>query len=445
MSFRSKFLSKSNTKGGKNVEEEKQRPTQAVFAAGKRFVSVLRRGKKEKAFIPADDRRSLYLCFGEYEDGNKVSYTILSVSLRQLLAAPPRKLKLFAKISGDGIPRYMGCGVWGSKILLGGGAKPMYMHCPMNGQPVFGLLQHHEVRKFYCFETGNGNGNDMMVEPPKMLKGSIQPLLVEVDTKLYALGKAFSTFEMFDGHNWHELPTPPHATFFSYPFTKSHPDWKNDTYYAVAGTNILVSDGRSSFRFDTTDPDQSWRRLLNESGFDYDRFTFKGTSLVVNDGKQFVLFTFQLSAGHHISVHLISYDFSIIKQDYSRVQLPSYLMNYKDDHLGQLPLANYSMVHLGDNTACLLLSELRLSGVDYAKKKRIRCVEPVVFTFKVRDNATSSLKVKFLPRTPMLIYDEDNNDDVDVPPRAGQMLGAFLLEISQVKISCNSQEHLAVE
>ncbi|KAL6129628.1 hypothetical protein ACLB2K_072977 [Fragaria x ananassa] len=350
MSFRSKFLSKSNTKGGKNVEEEKQRPTQAVFAAGKRFVSVLRRGKKEKAFIPADDRRSLYLCFGEYEDGNKVSYTILSVSLRQLLAAPPRKLKLFAKISGDGIPRYMGCGVWGSKILLGGGAKP---------------IAAEDVKREHSAPAGGGG---------------------------------------------HQALCP-----------------------------------RSSFRFDTTDPDQSWRRLLNESGFDYDRFTFKGTSLVVNDGKQFVLFTFQLSAGHHISVHLISYDFSIIKQDYSRVQLPSYLMNYKDDHLGQLPLANYSMVHLGDNTACLLLSELRLSGVDYAKKKRIRCVEPVVFTFKVRDNATSSLKVKFLPRTPMLIYDEDNNDDVDVPPRAGQMLGAFLLEISQVKISCNSQEHLAVE
>ncbi|XP_004308192.1 PREDICTED: uncharacterized protein LOC101302789 [Fragaria vesca subsp. vesca] len=430
MSFRSKFLSKSNTKGGQNVEEEKQRPTQAVLAAGKR------RGKKEKGFIPADDRRSLYLCFGEYEEGNKVSYTILSVSLRQLLAAPsPRKLQLFTKISGDGddMPRYMGCGVWGSKILLGGGAKPMYMHCPIDGQPVFGRLRHHEVRKFYCFETGNGNGNgngnDMMVEPPKkMLKGSIQPLLVEVDTKLYALGKSFRSFEMFDGDNWHELPKPPHGTFSCYPFTESHPDWKNDIYYAVAGTNILVSDGRSSFRFDTTDPDQSWRQLLHEPGFDFDRFSFKGTSLVVNDGKQFVLFTFQLSAGHHISVHLIPYDFSIIKQDYSRVQLPSYLMNYKDDHLGQLPLANYQLVHLGDNTVCLLLSELR----HYANKKIIRCVEPVAFTFKVRDNATSSLKVKFLPRTPMLIYDEDNDDDVDVPSRAGQMLGAFMLENPQV-------------
>ncbi|PRQ32200.1 putative galactose oxidase/kelch, beta-propeller, galactose oxidase, beta-propeller [Rosa chinensis] len=397
--------------------------------------------QEKKAFIP-DDHRSLYLCFGEYEEGSKVSYTILSASLHQLFYAcsSPRQLQLVTRFSGEGLPRYVGCGLWGSKILLGGGAKPAYLHCPSRGQPASGCFIHHEVRKIYCFETTEETQVPMPL-PKKMLKGNIQPLLVEVNGKLYALGKSLPSFEMFDGNDWSELAPPPHGTYLCYPFTHSDPACQFDVYYAVAGTNILVSDGGSSFRFDTSDPKQGWRRLISADQFSFDPFCFKGTSVVVNDGKQFVLFTFQPSDGQHISVHLIAYDFDSITQDYSRVPLAPYLMEYKDDRLGDLPLPNYRLVHIGDNAVCLLMSKLLPNGVDERKKKMIRCVEFAAFTFKVRDNTRLSLKIRFLPHTSKLIYDDDNDDDMDMASRTGQMLGAFLLENSQVNKEDLAAEH----
>ena len=86
----------------------------------------------------------------------------------------------------------MGCGLWNSKIVLGGGAQP----------------DHATVREIYSFETSNGT----MVELPSMLKGCMVPMLVEVDTKLFAIGiSKYSPFQVFDGNHWSEVDTKLYA------------------------------------------------------------------------------------------------------------------------------------------------------------------------------------------------------------------------------------------
>ncbi|XP_050367557.1 uncharacterized protein LOC126785921 [Argentina anserina] len=408
----------SKLSGRKNVEDEgnKVQNIQRVWdVAKKQLLGTLRKVKKAKPSIFVDDRLSLYLCFGEYGENSEVSYTISSVGFRKLLAAPsPVKLEMVTTFSAEGLPRYMGCGLWGSKIVLGGGA-----------QQVSGSLEYDMVPEIYSIETAN----DTRVELPKMVKGSMLPMLVEVDSKLYALGKAYNPcFQVFDGNHWSELPLPPYTKFSVYPFTHKHPACRDDVYFAAAERHILLCEGAGSFYFDTAEPEHGWRELQT---IFFKPFIFFGTSLIVNDGKQFVHFTFELAEGHHISVHLISYDFTTIKQDHSCVQLPPYLLHYKDDCLGDIPLPNYQLLHLGGNNVCLFLSKLQRSGEDGGKNKMTRCVESVAFTFKVKDNADSSFKVKFLPRTPMLVYDDD---DMDVPFGAGQMLGAFIMySILQLK------------
>jgi hypothetical protein len=352
-----------------------------------------------------------------------------------LSASPSRKLQLVAQISGDNLPRYMGCGVFESRILLGGGAKPGYLHFPVPRNPVTGFAWHRPVRKIYSLVpdsdpdvpgTGTGTGGTgkkMMIpiQDKKMLKGNIQPLLVELGGKLYALGKSLprASFEMFDPseNKWSSLADPPHGFVTCYPFTTSNPSFVSDTYFAIAGTNILVSDNFSTYRFNTADPNQDWRRL--------ERFSFDGTSLVVDDGRQYVLFTFKPSTGHQISVHLISYDFDSIIRDYCCVPLPpNFTCN--PDHLGVFPLSNYSLVQLGDDAVCLLVSHRCPSTV--GNVKTFRCIESVEFTFKVIDKASAPLKIKFLPPTPVLIYDgDDDNMDSASTPSATQMLGVFLM------------------
>ena len=131
-----------------------------------------------------------------------------------------------------------------------------------------------------------------------------------------------------------------------------------------------------------------------------------------------------ISNGHHISVHLISYGFDSILRDYRCVPLPPNF-TCQPDHLGVFPLSNYSLVQLGDEAVCLLVSHRCPSTV--GNVKTFRCIESVGFTFKVIDKASAPLKIKikFLPPAPVLIYDGDDN--MDSASSATQMLGAFLL------------------
>lgn len=389
--------------------------------------------------------RSLYLCLGEYYPiGSKSRYVVLSVNLSNLLYASSAKLKLqlVAEMFGSNMPRYMGCGVYGSEILVGGGILIKYEHQPVLGLPINGSFRHQPVQKIYSFDTANvkstverlipfgqlwehdidddeGYTLDTHFQPAEscmMIRGKAEPLLVELDGKLYALGKSITypieaSFEVFDPieKKWSLLADPPLPCKPCYPVTLADPAYFHNTYFATAGTNILVSDGGSSYRFDTAEFNQGWRRLPLDN-----ELCFEGTTLVVDDGMEFVLFTFKTTmTDPRIYVHLISYDFDSIKTNYSYVSLPSDF-GFCNDFLGSLQLTNSSMLHLGDQKVCLLLSTRRELG---EQKKTCRCIKSVVFEF----NATPSFQVKFLPDTPMLEY------DMDMASTAGQMLGAFLL------------------
>lgn len=81
--------------------------------------------------------RSLYLCLGEYYPiGSKLWYVVLSMNLSNLLHASSTKLKLqlVAEMFGSNMPRYMGCGVYGSEILVGSGILIKYEHQSVLGQ-----------------------------------------------------------------------------------------------------------------------------------------------------------------------------------------------------------------------------------------------------------------------------------------------------------------------
>lgn len=359
------------------------------------------------------DNRSLFLCLAEYEERGMVSYSILSVKLRDLFPYAgyfqKRQLQLqqVGKFSGNNLAFFMGCGVWRSNIVLGGGTEPRYAHGPFPNQPVMGRFYHHPARQIYCFDK---HTNEFPLK--EMLRGNVQPLLVELDDKLYALGKAVTgaSFEVFDPNDneWSSLPYP-RMNCRSYPFSISDRRAINDQYFAIAGRCILVSDGIESHWFDTADPKRGWRGL--------DQFSFMGSTVVVDDGEQFVLFVFKPSDFDvpHISVHLISYDFEYIKRDYSRVSLPVDFPKCGPDYLGDLPLSNHTLIHVGDKTVCLLVSS--------SEQKRTFMGVAFQFIVNVGDEALPPLIIKFLPM-PMLV---NECIDMDMASSAGQMLGAFLL------------------
>ncbi|KAK9951400.1 hypothetical protein M0R45_006842 [Rubus argutus] len=373
---------------------------------------IQRREKFSWSIDPNAYSRSLFLCLAEYEDYGMVSYSILSVKLRDLFSyagyfqKPQLQLQQVRKFSGNNLPFFLGCGVWRSNILLGGGTEPRYDHGPYANQPVMGYFHHHPARQIYCFDK---HTNEFPLK--EMLRGNVQPLLVELDDKLYALGKSVTgaSFEVFDPNDneWSSLPYP-RVDCLSYPFAIRDRWAIYDQYFAVAGRRILVSDGIASYWFDTADPKQGWRGL--------DEFPFMGSTVVVDDGEQFVLFVFKPSDFDvpHISVHLISYDFEYIKRDYSHVSLPLDFPKCCPGYLGDLPLSNHTLVHVGDKIVCLLVSS--------EQKWTFMCV---AFQFIVNggDEALPPLIIKFLPRSVLV----DECIDMDMASSAGQMLGAFLL------------------
>lgn len=402
---------KSKSKGSRTIDAGPFRTKDKT--EGKIWRRVKSKSKGEAGII----QRSLFLCLAEYEDYGMVSYSILSVKLCDLFALggtfsyagcftkPRLQLQHVRKFSDNNLPFFMGCGVWRSNILLGGGTEPRYDHGPYANQPVMGYFHHHPARQIYCFDK---HTNEFPLK--EMLRGNVQPLLVELDDKLYALGKSVTgaSFEVFDPNDneWSSLPYPP-VDCLSYPFAISDRRAIYDQYFAVAGRRILVSDGTASYWFDTADPKQGWRGL--------DEFPFMGSTVVVDDGEQFVLFVFKPSDFDvpHISVHLISYDFEYIKRDYSHVSLPLDFPKCGPGYLGDLPLSNHTLVHVGDNTVCLLvLSEQKtFMGVAFQ------------FIVNVGDEALTPFIIKFLPM-PMLV---NECIDMDMASSAGQMLGAFLL------------------
>ncbi|PQQ20349.1 hypothetical protein Pyn_16923 [Prunus yedoensis var. nudiflora] len=212
---------------------------------------------------------TLYLCFAEYKQGNKVSYRIISVLLMDGMHAEIVKpeFQVVGYKCGEGLPLGMGVGIFRSNIILAGGVEAVfdsYVHFAPNPR-----------KDVYLFDNKNST-----YTIPFLQQGKSYPFLAEHNGKLYVLstfslkssaGHHFSpSFEMFDPKEgkWASLPDPP---TFNPPTFNRDPFWGQSalnpfTAHAVVGSNIFVSSMDSPiFCFNMDDPNQEWKEheLIN--------------------------------------------------------------------------------------------------------------------------------------------------------------------------------------
>ncbi|PQQ17313.1 uncharacterized protein Pyn_08781 [Prunus yedoensis var. nudiflora] len=170
-----------------------------------------------------------------------------------------------ASITGEYLPGYMSCGVFGSQIVFAGGEKSHIIMAECWDR----RFRPDASRAIYGFETRDPNptikpgGRERMFG--KLLgEGILEPLLVEVSGKLYVLsGIKPPYFQVFDPNSkkWSTLPAPSTLeSFESYGIFSC----------AVMDNFILLfSDSFMVYGFDTTkEEDPEWI----EVGYSFCRF-----------------------------------------------------------------------------------------------------------------------------------------------------------------------------
>ncbi|KAH0971632.1 hypothetical protein GBA52_023788 [Prunus armeniaca] len=236
---------------------------------------------------------SLYICTHECTT-HHARYDIRAIRLSDLSSILKSKsqsqskftkselLRKLAFIEGDDVPYLMGCGLFGSQILLAGGQKPpgpeMSIGCrygPYGSTQIylFETDDDDEKRKEKVYNHGNRFGSSPPFTPPShdhihsggIIKGNCcygklhqvkaEPLVVEVGGKLFVLSGgllASSESPIFEEFNpcegsWTTLPDPPDMWRYTSEFH----------YFscAIVGTKIMVSTPISPvFCFDVAGP-----------------------------------------------------------------------------------------------------------------------------------------------------------------------------------------------
>ncbi|CAB4281900.1 unnamed protein product [Prunus armeniaca] len=190
---------------------------------------------------------TLYLCFAENKQGNKVSYRIISVRLMDGMHAEIVKpeFQVVGYKSGEGLPLGMGFGIFRSNIILAGGLEAVY-----DGYTNFPSNPRKDVYQF----DDNSTYTIPFLQQGKscpFLAITLLPLL-----QIFSAGHHFTpSFEMFDPKEgkWASLPEPP-------PFTHDYLKHDPFTAHAVVGSNIFVSSIFCPiFCFNMDDPNQEWK------------------------------------------------------------------------------------------------------------------------------------------------------------------------------------------
>ncbi|CAB4312542.1 unnamed protein product [Prunus armeniaca] len=324
----------------------------------------------------AADDRVLYLCFAKYRLDNVTSYVVEAIKLNSVLSSlvsclpnkncsiMPNKLQLWhstkdklqlkqvASKSGKDLPAHVGCGVFGSKVLFAGGVKggldpevDEYRPCP--------------CRQIFEFETDRTmNPNRSIKLQAQIFRGrKAQPLLQEIEGKLYSLGTyqlyfhASPYFEVFDPQEgkWSPLPDPPVFLRFN---TREVCHSPQQYCFTIAGANIIMSCiGEPVYCFDVADSiNKVWRVLPGIPSHD---LNFQGRALAVDYGEgDFIIFCYgSLRAPNAIPVYLLPKGYSELKV-VKPMQLPTGLLPPEF----VVSPANSRFIHLGGRTVCLVLS-----------------------------------------------------------------------------------------
>ncbi|CAL8123205.1 unnamed protein product [Prunus armeniaca] len=206
------------------------------------------------------------------------------------------ELRYRASLTGEYLPGYMGCGVFGSQIVFGGGAKSRLSTVAECTHMRFGP---DASRAIYGFETRDPN-------PTIKLRGRERmfgKLLGEVPTPLL--------MEVFDPNSkkWSPLPAPsilePGGSY-------------GDFSCAVVDSFILLSTRTSMvYGFDTSEEEHpKWIEVGTPSFFSDGALPFEGKALLLMDDNESFMFSYKRKQrGYAIVVHSVSPDHvSVIKK-----------------------------------------------------------------------------------------------------------------------------------
>ncbi|KAM5563327.1 hypothetical protein ABKV19_018141 [Rosa sericea] len=350
----------------------------------------------------------------------------------------PDRWQVANEIGDRDLPYLVGCGLFKSKILIGGGLKK-------RKTPVFPPSPSSSV---YFFETDTTDQKLKLESFSPFLGGKAQPLLVEMKGQLYALAgdliklRYDSPFERFDPscEKWSPLARPPlwdpDSPFDRIPLVGSG--------YVITDTSILFSlQATPVFRFDITKPNAGWS--VQQSLCSGKSFPFQGTTLVhdcVYGG--FIIFAID------IEPEISAYD-----ANWPHTRFPRILVYHMSEDYGswtdvatvELPFTNelprkfqepvsYNFVSLGDQRVCLVLATFRtaINRGDPAESEKMSFL---VTTFKYKIETpmkrtreespiSFSFSCQFLSNPVIFEYNVQQHTPSPAIPNA-VMLGAFVL------------------
>lgn len=382
--------------------------------------------------------KNLYICIDVWSSYPYSSWVVHEIRMNDVLSnSKTLRYKELANVFGK-LPVAVGCGVFKSRILIGGGVIPK--EDSLIGDPVTSV---------HSFESGSDStdGKLKLEHFSKFLGGKAEPLLVEMHGKLYALagdrfmfpGKQY--FEVFDPScgEWSPLSAPP---FWEpgYPI-----DWTRFSLaYVVTDTSILVSCANTPvFCFDVTKPDAGWLQTSGEA------FPFQGRTLVVDDSADDGFLIFALHCENereneygwrlpptrlpNIPVYHMSNDY------HSLIHIATVEMPVSDQlaHKFGAP-ETYSFVNLGGQRVCLALSAFSITLDDSLAEREKLSILVATFEYKVETSkkrtwesspVSCSLSYEFLTTPGILEYDIPQHPEISPSPRTviTRLLGAFVL------------------
>ncbi|XP_040365551.1 uncharacterized protein LOC121050204 [Rosa chinensis] len=397
--------------------------------------------------LAAMESKYLYICTCEMHKSVFDRWVVHRIEMSDVLSASEDHIRYLPfkqvanEIGGHDLPLLVGCGVFKSKILIGGGVKKIPGAHPSPASPVYFFETDTTDRKL--------NQKLKLGSFPPFIGGKAQPLLVEMKGQLYALPgdemklRYDSHFERFDPscEKWSPLARPPiwdpDSPYYSTPVGSG---------YVITDTSILFSrQATPVFRFDITKPNAGWS--VQESLCSGKSFPFRGTTLVhdcVYGG--FIIFAIDIEPENsnydgnwpqtrfpRILVYHMSQDYGSWT-DVATVELP-----FTDE----LPLifqepVSYNLVSLGDQRVCLVLATFS-SPISSGRWEESEMMHFLVTTFKYKTETTMkgtreespisfSFSCQFLSNP--VIFDYNIQQHTPSPATEHALtLGAFLLWI----------------
>ncbi|KAK1359317.1 hypothetical protein POM88_043791 [Heracleum sosnowskyi] len=155
----------------------------------------------------------MYVCYEEKDGTGNHSYVIYSVNMADLMFGSCLPLRFTREASIVGVP-FMGCGIFGTKVVLAGGLLQLDKALYQKDHLV------HETHKAVYVKNKGVITYDIItkqvstIDIPDMRGGKVKPLVFEVNKRLYVLdtngdlsGRSFEVYYPKQ-KQWHQVENP---------------------------------------------------------------------------------------------------------------------------------------------------------------------------------------------------------------------------------------------